>query len=140
MKIMLYMMGFLSGILSINSALAEVKPIPKAFHGKWVSHVHKKLTNKEVAQACRGDGEWGTWELTVNSKLIKMRYPAGGGGVGKITSYSKYSASNIQGVMNTKGEVEGGEFDENAEFNYTVKGNKLYSFEEGIAETFVKCR
>lgn len=137
----------LAAVLCSTSAFAEVKPIPKAFHGKWVSHIDKQLTPKQIAIACRGYMEWGTWSLTFrkDGKAIKLTYPAGGVGTATITNYSKFSNLHIAGTQYTKGSSEGEPFTERESFNYALKNGKLYytrHFDDGTTDTavFYKCK
>ena len=142
MRHLTYTIFVLSGLLLSVAASAETKPIPKAFHGTWVGHVDKKLTAKQVASVCRrSHGEWGTWLITINSKTIDFSYPAGGDGRATVSSYSKYSASNIQGVVKVKKDGEGETYIEEENVGFAVTGNKLkYSYNNGSVATFTKCR
>ena len=142
MKHLTYTIFVLSGLLLSAAASAETKPIPKAFHGTWVSHIEKTLTAKQAASICRyGNGGWGTWSITINSKTIDFSYPAGGDGRATVSSYSKYSASNIQGVLKVKKDVEGETYTEEEKAGFAVTGNKLkYTYNNGSVATFTKCR
>lgn len=125
-KILNYVLITSCVVLITNFTYANVKPIPKAFHGKWVGHVDKKLNHKDVALACRGQGSWGTWVITLNSKSIKFSYPAGGVGQSTFLQYHKYSSSSIQGIIKTKSWIEGDHAVENEKINFSLKQGKLH--------------
>lgn len=147
MKALAYLSIIAISSFCLNVYAAEVKPIPKAFYGKWVSHIDKQLTPKQIASACRGYMEWGTWSLTFrkDGKAIKLTYPAGGVATATITSYSKFSNLHIEGMQYTKGLSEGEPFTERESFNYALKNGKLYytrHFDDGTTDTavFYKCK
>jgi hypothetical protein len=141
MRHLTYTIFVLSGLLLSVAASAETKPIPKAFHGTWVGHVDKKLTAKQVASVCRrSHGEWGTWLITINSKTIDFSYPAGGGGRATVSSYSKYLASNIQGVLKVKKDVEGDTYTEEEKAGFAVTGNKLKYTYGDFVTNLTKCQ
>lgn len=117
----------LTGVLCSTPALANVKPIPKNFYGKWVVNVEKKLTPKQITKYCRGDIEWGTLMIEFNSKSINFpAYPTGGYANAQIINYKKYTPTHIKGTYQVEGYAEADPFTETQPFEFLIAKGKLH--------------
>lgn len=148
MKALAYLTIVCASICCLSTYAAEIQAIPKAFHGKWVGHIDKQLTPKQVARACRGDGGgWGTWEINFkrDGKTIMMFYPAGGDGTATIKSYKKFSATHLEGMQYVVSSSEGESYADHEYFGYALKKGKLHytrRFDDGTLSVVVldKCK
>lgn len=142
----------LAGILLSNSAVANVKLVPKAFHGKWVGfHDGTKITQKDATKICRGsydnDYQNRAWIWVFDSKKSSFRSVMyyEDNYIFHPKNYTKYSANTIKGTARVLFQPVGGKEEAfNDKFDFSVKDNKLYlkhiSSKKKLATTiFIKC-
>lgn len=142
----------LMGVFLTNSAIAEVEPIPKAFHGKWVGvHDGTRITRKDAINICDGsyDNNYQNraWIWIFDNNKSEFRSIAYYEDVSTYypISYSKYSSHAIKGeakVIFTPVSEERETF--NDDFDFTLKDNKLYlkyvdSENKPVTAIFFKC-
>lgn len=141
-KSIIFTLGVITSLLTTN-AMAEVqsnvKPIPKAFYGKWAGMHSTDLTlnRKLLTDLCRNGGDQNTsYFITFNNDGQRIKtvlywedlyesYPV---------SFSKYSANHIKGKQLSLSYEMGEPEDEEemlaskhvADFEYKIEGGKLY--------------
>lgn len=143
MKSYFYLPILSLALLCTNAHSSEVKPIPKAFHGKWVSIIGSQSTAAKVKRACTvGDGS-DFHEITIKPKSI-FKYSTSeeisGSSTSRILSYSKYSSTHIKGKQRSKLVADGAEETEVMNFEYVIKSGKLHFVSPYDTIVFSKCK